>query len=428
MDWWWERLPRSLGGAAPSAHLVLTDGSYVRAFAAGSWAPAAAFVVGLVLGWRPWEDAYATFSYSVVLTAALVVIGVLGASFGLAAWVGWCLGDALLATKPFGELSGTGRLVVDLLLAVAMVALPIVAQGLRSRTEQVLAPVIGQGAEWIGWAAFAVTAGVGAYVWQLSVPQLVRPLWVFNNLSPELPAIEPFQKDIGMTTSFEGVGFMDGLTSSSLFLWVLLAGVARAVLTTVAVNRDPVAALPPSPPSPGEATRPLPGNVRQGVRQSLAGGQLPPLAMVTEGIPQGAAAPPGPWADVGMAVLKAGLSALAVAAVLAGLTTTTEPKFATSQWLGMFAAFAVAALVRTVGLGFLPGYVRLVNRVPVVLRILACGLVAQTIANDLIEDALLANDTDFSSLLMPMLISVGIAAALIPGRRPTEIATAGAPV
>lgn len=203
MDWWWERLPRSLGGTAPSAHLVLTDGSYVRAFPGGAWAPGAAFVLGLALGWRPWEDAYATYSYSVVLTAALVVIGVLGASLGVAAWFGWCLGDALLATKPPGDLSGTGRLVVDLLLAVAMVALPIVAQGLRSRTEQLLVPVVGQVAVWAGWVAYALTAGVGVYVWQLSVPQLVRPLWVFNDLSPELPAIEPFQSDVGITTSFE---------------------------------------------------------------------------------------------------------------------------------------------------------------------------------------------------------------------------------
>lgn len=220
---------------------------------------------------------------------------------------------------------------------------------------------------------------------------------------------------------------MDGLTTSSLFLWVLLAGAARAVLTAVANGRDPVAALPPAPPSSGEATRPLPSSVRQGVQQSLAGGQLPPLTMVTAGIEPGAAAPPGPWADIGTAVVKAALSALAVAAVLAGLTTTTEPRFAASQWLGMFAAFAAAALARTVGLGFLPGYVRAVNRVPVVLRILVCALIAQAIANDLIEDALLANDTDFSSLLLPMLISVGVAAALIPGRRPTEIAMAGAP-
>jgi hypothetical protein len=426
MRWWWERLPGSIGRAAPMGHLVLTDGSYVRAFPGGSWSPAAALGLGLVVGWRPWEDGYLTYSYSVGLTAVLVVVGVLSASLGLAAWVGWCVGDWFLAGKPLGDYSTLGRLIVDLLLAVVVVVLPIIAQGLRSRTEQLVMPAVGQAARLIGWVAFALTAGMGVYVWQLSVPQLVRPLWVFNDLSPELPAIEPFQRDVGITSSFEGVSFLDGLTASSLFWIVLAASVARAVLTTVANQRDPVAAQP-APSVAGGADVPMSAALRQQIRQAAATGQPPALATVTAALEPGAAAPPGPWAGVAPSGAKAIGSALVVAGVLAGLTTTTLPEFASRQWLGMFAAFAVAALVRSVGLGFLPGYVRAVNRVPVVVRIFVCVLIAQTIAKDLIEDALVANDTDFSSLLVPMLVSVGVAAVLIPGRRPTEIATAGAP-
>ena len=407
---WWERLPHAVGRLSPMAHLVLTDGSYVRAFPRGRWAPAVAFGLGLLIGFRPWESDYATFSYSVTLTAALVVIGVLGASFGVAAWIGWCLGD-YVADTPLGNYSSSGRLICDLLLGVAMVFIPVVAQGLRSRTEQFTVRSLGAGARWAGWAAFALTAGVGVYVWQLSVPQLVRPLWVFNNQSPELPAIEPFQRDVGLTTNFEGVGFLDGLTSSSLFWYALLAGVARALLTEAALRRDPVAAQISAPAAP---------------RVAPAGG-APTLAALTETMPEGAAAPPGPRSDLAPAVLKAGAAALVTALVLAGLTTSTRPDFNTSQWLGMFAAFAIAGVVRSVGLGFVPAYVRAVNRVPVVVRILVCALVAQAIAGDLIEDALVANDDDFSSLLVPLLVAVGIAALLLPGRRPTEIATAGAP-
>jgi hypothetical protein len=266
------------------------------------------------------------------------------------------------------------------------------------------------------------------YVWELSVPQLVRPLWVFNNLSPEIPAIEPLQRDVGLTTSFEGVGFMDGLTSSSLFWWVVLAGGVRAVLTTVAHRRDPLAAQAVAlPPTAGGRRLSVPDAARRQIEQGRVIGHPPPLAWLTGVIDRGAAAPPGPWTGLGTAALKAVGSALVIAAVLAGVTTTTVPDFASRQWLGMLTAFAVAALVRSIGLGFLPAYVRAVNRVPVVVRILACGLVAQIVADDLVEDALLANDTDFSSLLVPMLVSVGLAAVLIPGRRPTEIATAGAP-
>jgi hypothetical protein len=407
-------------------HIVLTDGSYVRAFPGGSATPVVAFGLGLLLGWRPWEDSYATYSYSVGLAAGLVVVGVFGASLGLAAWVGWCVGDWFLATAPPGNYSALGHIVVDLLLAVAMIVLPIVAQGLRARTEQLVMPVMGQAAEWIAWIAYGLTAGVGVYVWQLSVPQLIRPLWVFNNLSPELPAIEPFQRDVGITTSFQGVGFVDGLTSSSLFWLVLLASGGRAVLTAVASRRDPLAAQP-APPAARESRRSVSPAVRQEIQQSMTAGQAPALATLTAGIHEGAAAPPGAWAGAAPAALKAIGSALAVALVLAGITTTTLPEFASRQWLGMFAAFAIAALVRSVGLGFLPGYVRVVNRVPVVVRLLVCVFVAQTIAKDLIEDALLANDTDFSSLLVPMLVSVGVATALIPGRRPSEIAMAGTP-
>lgn len=421
--WWWDRLPSVVGRAAPTGHLVLTDGSYLRAFPGGAWAPALAFGIGLLTGARPWEDAYTTYSYSIVLTTVLVIIGVLGASLGLAAWIGWCLGDWLLATKPPGNYSGLGLLVVDLLLAVALVFLPVVAQGLRSRTEQVVAPFAGQMVRLLGWVAFALTAGVGIYTWELSVPQLIRPLWVFNNVSPELPAMEPLQRDVGLTTSFEGVGFMDGLTASSLVLWVLLAAGVRAVLTSMADQRDPVAAQPALAAPQSQAT----AAVRRQIEQSAATGQAPALASLTAALEPGAAAPPGPWADLLPSALKAIGGAFVIAGVLAGMTTTTTPEFASGQWLGMFAAFSIAALIRAVGLGFVPQYVRAVNRVPVVVRILVCALVAQTIARDLIEDALLANDTDFSSLLVPMLVSVGIAALLIPGRRPSEIATAGAP-
>jgi hypothetical protein len=394
-------------------HLVLTDGSYVRAFPRGKWAPAAAFGLGLIIGFRPWESNYATFSYSVTLTAILVVVGVLGASLGLAAWIGWCLGDFVADTPATfsGTYSTTGRLICDLLLAVAMIFIPIVAQGLRSRAEQLAVRFAGGAARWAGWAAFALTAGVGVYVWQLSVPQLVRPLWVFNNQSPELPAIEPFQRDVGLTTNFEGVGFFDGLTSSSLFWFALLAGVARAILTEAALGRDPVAAQAAAPAAP----------------RTPSAGEAPALATLTASMAEGAAAPPGPRADLPVTVVKAAAVAFVTALVLAGLTTTTRPEFNTTQWFGMFAAFAIAAVVRTVGLGFVPSYVRLVNQVPIFVRILVCALVSQAIAGDLIEDALASNDDDFSSLLLPLLVSVGIAAVLLPGRRPTEIAAAGAP-
>lgn len=410
--WWWERLPQAVGRVSPMAHLVLTDGSYLRAFPRGRWAPAAALGLGLIVGFRPWEDGYATYSYSITLTALLVVVGVLGASLGLAAWIGWCLGD-IVAAKPqtFGGYSATGRLIVDLLLAVAIVFLPVVGQGLRARTEQLTVRFVGAVARWIGWAAFALTVGVGAYVWQLSVPQLIRPLWVFNEQSPVLPAIEPFQRDVGLTSNFEGVGFLDGLTSSSLFWFALLAGVGRAVLTEAAFRRDPMAAQPPAPAA----------------ARAVAAGEAPALTTVTASMREGAAAVAGPGDELVPTALKAVAAAFVTSLVLAGLTTTTRPDFHRAQWFGMLVAFAVAALVRSVGLGFVPQYVRLVNQVPVVVRILVCGLVAQAIAGNLIEDALAANDDDFSSLLVPLLVSVGLAALLIPGRRPTEIANAGAP-
>jgi len=426
MRWWWEDVPRSLSRLAPTGHLVMTDGSYVRAFPGGSAAPVAALALGVLLGARPWTDSYATFSYSVGLTAGLVVIGVLGASLGLAAWVGWCVGDWFLATVPPGQYSALGRLVVDIVLGVAVVVTPIVAQGLRARTEQLLMPVVGEVAGWLAWGAFALTAGVGVYVWELSVPQLIRPLWVFEHLSPELPAVEPFQRDVGLTSSFQGVDFLDGMTDSSLFWFVLLAGGARAGLTMVAVRRD----SPLAQPAPPVAARPQPSMspaARRHLQAAASAGQRPPLATVTAALHEGAAGPPGAWSGAGPAALKGLASAAAVAVVLAGLTTTTLPEFASRQWLGMLTAFAIAALVRTVGLGFVPGYVRLVNRVPVVVRIVVCMVVAQTLAKDLIDDALRANDADFSSLLVPMLVSVGVATALIPGRRPSELADAGAP-
>lgn len=420
---WWERLPQAIGRFSPMGHLALTDGSYLRALPYGPWSPAIAFGLGLLIGFRPWEDSYATYSYSLTLTGILVVIGVLGASVGAAAWIGFCLGD-FVASKPPFDYSTNGILIADLVLAVAMVFIPVVALGLRNRAEQLVATFNVQMARWAGWAAYALTAGVGAYVWELSVPQLIRPIWVFNRLSPELPAIEPLQRDVGLTTSsFEGLGFFDGLTTSSLFMTVVFFGIVRAVLTEVAERRDPLATQP-VPLPPGTGLRP-PVPVRQAISAATASGTAPALATITAALPERAAAPPGPLSNLAPTVAKSVGGAFITAVILAGLTTSTEPRFKSGQWMGMFAAFVIAALVRNVVLGFVPQYVRLVNKVPIVARILVCGIVSQSIASGLIEDALAANDNDFSSLLTPMLISVGLAAVLLPGRRPTELAEQG---
>jgi hypothetical protein len=420
-DLWWERLPRAVGRRSSVGHLVLTDGSYLRALPNGAWAPVAAFAIGLLLGFRPWEDGYATFSQSLTFTMILVGIGVLGAGLGVAAWVGWCLGDFVASTPAFVQYSTNGRLVCDLVLGVGMILVPVIAVGARTRTERLVAAVNGDLARWAGWAAFAVTAAVAVYVWELSVPQLVRPLWVFNRVSPDLPAIEPLQRDVGLTTSFNGLKFTDGLFASSLALAALVLGIVRAVLSEVATGRDPVAAQPVSLPA-GTGIHHAAAPVRQAIDSAAAGGSAPQLATLTAVLPDGAAAEavPSPTTGLGPAVIASLVGALLTAVVLAGLTTTTEPRFNSSQWTGMLAAFAIAALVRNVGLGFVPVYVRLVNRVPVVIRIAVAAVVSRSIASGMIKDALEANDTDFSSLLVPMLVAVGVAAVLIPGRLPTE--------
>ncbi len=100
----WVQLPSAVGRRFRPVGIVLADGSYLL-----RWTPVAlglpvvAFVAGLAVGaWRPREDLL--YTYSILYPAVLLGLASFGAAIGLWAWLGFVIGDFLLFPHVFYRL------------------------------------------------------------------------------------------------------------------------------------------------------------------------------------------------------------------------------------------------------------------------------------------------------------------------------------
>jgi len=196
-DFYWLRVPRRLARASPTVAAHALDGSYLsRHPMAGALSPPAAAALGLVLGAA---HPGPTYSRSVIVMGLLVATGFVAASLGMAALVGYAVGDLFLH-GPIDDVSGVDRLVPLLItyavMAFVVVLAPTATTAIRSSVRRAVATKLGDGAgaTLIVTTVFgAAVAGLLVYTWTRSAAVLIRPVFTWHGSQPEAPDIRPLQ-------------------------------------------------------------------------------------------------------------------------------------------------------------------------------------------------------------------------------------------
>jgi hypothetical protein len=212
---WWTRLPTSLLRRLPTLGALLSDGRYLSAWPwIGAAAPVVALLIGAGLGTyvvHPgeeytryrflWGESYT--SYRSVM-AAMTTLGHLGGALGLWSTIGYSIGNFFFVEHPAGYrlVAGTFdaevRVRAGLLLSYAHLGalaafIPTVANTIggsvmlsRGMPITVRRP--------LRYAAHIIAAFVLTYAWALSMPMLIRPVYTWRGLPPQVLAIKPLQQ------------------------------------------------------------------------------------------------------------------------------------------------------------------------------------------------------------------------------------------
>jgi hypothetical protein len=196
---WWVEIPTRCRRISPVLSVMLGDGIYLLKWPqVGAFAPPLALLVGFAAGWLR-SAGWTTFSFSVVLMSAMILLSGVSAALGLWAWCGWVLGDFFLFSHPLPDHAGLGvivallrvrvPLIISYALLLALVAIPLSARQLAAETLPRSVPTSGgpprsnQGSSrgrrpFVIGALWAALAAILTYGWTLVVPILIRPvLW-----------------------------------------------------------------------------------------------------------------------------------------------------------------------------------------------------------------------------------------------------------
>jgi hypothetical protein len=214
----WVRLPEILGRRVLTLGVALADGGWVRV--SPTVAVAAPFVAMSTGGFLGLVRPDPIYTKTVWVLVVLTLIGAIGSSFGTYAWLGYVALDSIVhgrqtdyASARFSGWDSWWRLDVPLLttylvLAVAMVAVPIAATGLTLNTSKVFGRKFG--ANVIVRAGLqGLFVGVGIGLWSHAAAFMVRPLWSFVNAVPPIEAIRPLQ------TSAKVLGWTSGCAAAA---------------------------------------------------------------------------------------------------------------------------------------------------------------------------------------------------------------------
>jgi hypothetical protein len=371
----WVRLPAAARRVSFTLALLLADGAYLRAWPPlGAGVPVAGAGLGVLvaLALRVF-DVGPLYTYSFLGVALLLLVGGLGAGAGVWTWLGFTLTDLVIGDRAalpgFRPYYGGGPeyvltrgwvpLLVAYLLLFGLVAfVPLVSHAFALRSEVAVGRAQADLAPLAGGLTYVVVLAAFTYGWAQAVPFLVRPVWSFAGLVPDIAAVQPIQSHT------VGLGAVAGLT-----------GAARAVLTVMArprLRRLPVA---PALVAPGR------GVPSTGRRLAGAAAQAAVLTLLLSGL----------------------LANVAVALVFLALIFGT-------------------LVLRTVVVPALPVWPDLVRRVPVLLRVAACALVAYAMTSVVVEPAVRAGERSFTSLVIAVLASLLLSVFLLPGPPPRRSA------
>jgi hypothetical protein len=361
----WSRLPAQVRRGWLTLGVVLGDGGYLRAWpplAVG--APAGALLLGLLLGA---VHPGAVYTYSFVVVALMVLVAGFGAALGFWTWVGFVLADLVVSDRStlpaFASYYPAGQALTDaylpllmsyLLLASLLVLGPVLAAGFAARTARVLrgAPALRKAA---GYAVYVVVLGVFTYAWGQATPFMIRPLWSFAGSVPDTAAVQPIQANTGW-----------------LALVAALAGIGRAVLSTLAARRP--------------VSRPAPVAAPAGTRAGIVG-DVVMLAFVP-------------------------VQALFLTLLLGGLVSSVA--LGVLVWLLLTAVLGA----RLVAVPLIPGYPDVIRKVPLLVRIGVVALFSYLLTTVIVQPYVDRGESSFTPLVVVIFLSLAFAALLLPGTRP----------
>lgn len=200
----WVRLPSALRRLGSLPALAANDGAGLAALPPlGALLPPLAFLLGLLCGTVRFATVW-SFSESLGVMALFAFIAFFGgAGPGLWMWAGFALGDFFLYRHPavsigiWNPLEGFVRtrgawLLLYVLLALLLVVFPLTASALR-RVTTLPTQVTGPGTVAAGALIYIVVAAILTYSWSQSVPILQRPIFTWHNSAPTVAAMSPLQ-------------------------------------------------------------------------------------------------------------------------------------------------------------------------------------------------------------------------------------------
>lgn len=230
---WWVRLPLVTRRISPTLTLGLLDGHYLAGYGpVARFASPLALLLGLLIGWL-------RLGYVVVPTEALLVmmllaaLGTLSAHLGVLCLAGFALGNFLLTARQPAHVSGALQqvfrmhlpLVIEYaLLGILLVQIPLMTKALLAQPDR-----------WrgmnrkmrlgIAMLAHAALSFVLVFLWTQTVPILIRPVFTWTGGTPTTSAMRPLQQ----------YGYV--IASAAL-----LASVVRLFLQHRAATQAPLAA------------------------------------------------------------------------------------------------------------------------------------------------------------------------------------------
>ncbi|MEN3310189.1 MAG: hypothetical protein V7603_6391 [Micromonosporaceae bacterium] len=355
----WRRLPELAARLSGTLRVVLRDGDYLLSWpVVAALAPPLALLLGLLLGAvHPGP----VFSSSLAVVLVLAAVAGTGAALGCLALVGYAVGDLALH-RHAGVGHPYGASVVDTLLRTDAAALDtyLVLAGLVVVAPLVATAVRQRGQRLVRPGTTRLAIG---FVLAAVVQALLAYLW--GQAAAYL--IRPVWSFWNAAPDAGPIGILqhDG---GWIALVTVLAVAGRGALTLLAQRH------PASPASPPHLRFRMPRR--------------------------------WPWP------VPVALRAAVFTLLLSGLTGTAPGAavvFALLVGLGALRYRVVPAL---------ESYVRVVDRVPLVLRVLACCLVAYLLAVVVVRPAVSRGTTSFLPVLVAVLPPLLLAAFLFPARFP----------
>lgn len=369
----WRRLPLKAGRISPSLGGLFADGAYLSGWSTmGGLVMPGVFLLGFFLGWAHLgytsDRNEIVYLYSAATMVGLILVSQLGTAIGLAALLGFAIGDLSWVTSPEGLqtpiLGRLGvRLFTDVLLAGGLIGVPLAARGVARRL--VKSPPPGQDGFPTRAAVQAALAFALTYLWTMSTSVQMQPAFRWQGMTP-------------MTH-----GLYNQMAAEA---WAYGAAAAFGVITRSAIEA---------------AAEHRPGQVfaMVGLRRELAALRRPPNML---GVGLGAA-------------LKAAFLTLLFGTYLEGW----------SHALMVWGLILAVLAVREAAFGWMGLGATLRAKVPAVVRFPAAFVIAYLISSMTVKLYWDKTGT-FTPMLVSVLISIVVYAALLPERTPAPAKTKGA--